>query len=189
MRINIDSKCLVPEVTRIEKLGNAYELLVAARITLRTADGDPNVSLDNDERSALTFWRPASKVNQELMAQAFEQIATIFRSHETTESIANVPAQTQHRIDSKEFLDELNRLPRPSWMRAYAHADNGHCRWIHSGEDFLIVAFKGTYSPYQDVPRIECSFVPKTLKQAVEFYKHAEAVQRLSGIAYVKMYR
>lgn len=78
MRINVYSQELTSEVVAIEQVGNGQKY-VGARIYLHSPHQLHNEPED-DDRSAVTFWRPTSAYRREEMAKAFELMAAIFRS-------------------------------------------------------------------------------------------------------------
>lgn len=84
MRINVYSQELTDEVLHIEKESNTGIVYHAAQLVLHSSDKLHHPPKD-DDRSAVTFWLPKSQQRREEMAQAFEQIAAIFRNapHET----------------------------------------------------------------------------------------------------------
>jgi len=79
MRINVYSQELTNEVIEIEKESNTGIKYAAAQLILHSTDKLHHPPMD-DDRSAITFWLPKSEHRREEMAQAFEQIADIFRN-------------------------------------------------------------------------------------------------------------
>ena len=79
MRINVYSQELTNEVLPIEKVSNTGLVYSAAQLILHSSEKLHHPPQD-DDRSAITFWLPKSKEKRELMAQAFDQIAHIFRT-------------------------------------------------------------------------------------------------------------
>ncbi len=79
MRINVYSQELTSEVLHIEKESNTGVVYHAAQLILHSTERLHHPPKD-DDRSAVTFWLPKSKQRREEMAQAFEQIAAIFRN-------------------------------------------------------------------------------------------------------------
>jgi hypothetical protein len=79
MRINVYSQELTDEVLLIEKKSNTEVVYHAAQLVLHSSPRLHHPPLD-DDRSAITFWLPKSLERRELMAEAFERIATIFRT-------------------------------------------------------------------------------------------------------------
>jgi hypothetical protein len=78
MRINVYSQELTDEVIQVEKVSNTGLVYHAAQLILHSSERlhhPPN----DDDRSAVTFWLPKSKSNRDKFAQAFEEIARIFR--------------------------------------------------------------------------------------------------------------
>lgn len=79
MRINVYSQELTDEVVHVEKESNTGVVYHAAQLILHSSDKLHHPPMD-DDRSAVTFWLPKSQARRECMAQAFEEIAEIFRS-------------------------------------------------------------------------------------------------------------
>jgi hypothetical protein len=79
MRVNIYSQELTDEVILIEKPSNTGITYHAAQLILHSSERLHHPPMD-DDRSAVTFWLPKSPERREEMAQAFEQIAKIFRT-------------------------------------------------------------------------------------------------------------
>jgi len=79
MRINVYSQELTDEIILIEKQSNTGIVYHAAQLVLHSSDKLHHPPED-DDRSAVTFWLPKSRQRREEMAQAFEEIATLFRS-------------------------------------------------------------------------------------------------------------
>lgn len=88
MRINVYSQELTPEVQSISQRSNTGALYHAARLVLRSAPQLHHTS-DDDDRSAITIWLPASEARREEMAQAFEKIAKFFREAPPSETRAS----------------------------------------------------------------------------------------------------
>lgn len=84
MRINVYSQEQTAEVIHIEKMSNTGVVYHAAQLVLHSSPMLHHPPED-DDRSAIAFWLPKSHVRREIMAQAFERIAQIFR---------NAPAET-----------------------------------------------------------------------------------------------
>jgi hypothetical protein len=78
MRINVYSQELTSEVIKIEKESNTGIVYIAAQLVLHSSPMLHHPPLD-DDRSAVTFWRPKSPERCEEMAKAFEAMAKIFR--------------------------------------------------------------------------------------------------------------
>ena len=78
MRINVYSQELTSEVIHVEKKSNTEVIYHAAQLVLHSSEKLHHPPMD-DDRSAVTFWLPKSKQRREEMAQAFEEIARIFR--------------------------------------------------------------------------------------------------------------
>jgi len=79
MRVNVYSQELTSEVRRVAKESNTGTVYYAASLMLHSSPllhHPPN----DDDRSAVLFWLPKSKRRRDEMAQAFEQIAQIFRT-------------------------------------------------------------------------------------------------------------
>jgi len=79
MRINVYSQELTNEVLTVEKSSNTGVTYHAAQLILHSSERLHHPPMD-DDRSAVTFWLPKSKIRREEMAQAFEKIAKIFRT-------------------------------------------------------------------------------------------------------------
>lgn len=79
MRINVYSQELTDEVEFVSQDSNTGVVYHAARLLLHSSDKLHHPPMD-DDRSAVTFWLPASGSRREAMAQAFEEIAHIFRN-------------------------------------------------------------------------------------------------------------
>ena len=78
MRINIYSQELTSEVIPVEKGSNTGVVYHAAQLILHSSPMLHHPPED-DDRSAVTFWLPKSASRREEMAQAFEDIARVFR--------------------------------------------------------------------------------------------------------------
>lgn len=78
MRINVYSQELTSEVLTLAKESNTGIVYHAAQLVLHSSPMLHHPPQD-DDRSAVTFWLPKSKIRREEMAQAFERIAAIFR--------------------------------------------------------------------------------------------------------------
>lgn len=78
MRINVYSQELTSEVIEVVKESNTGVVYHAAQLVLHSSPMLHHPPED-DDRSAVTFWLPKSKARREEMAQAFEEIAAIFR--------------------------------------------------------------------------------------------------------------
>lgn len=74
MRINVYSQELTDEVNVIEKKSNTGLVYSAVQIMLHSSNMLHHPPED-DDRSAVTFWLPKSKVRREALAKAFEQMA------------------------------------------------------------------------------------------------------------------
>ena len=79
MRINVYSQELTNEVICVVKESNTGVVYSAAQLILHSSPMLHHPPMD-DDRSAITFWIPKSKDRREEMAQAFEEIAYIFRN-------------------------------------------------------------------------------------------------------------
>lgn len=79
MRINVYSQELTDEVLHIAKDSNTGVVYHGAQLVLHSSERLHHPPMD-DDRSAVTFWLPASGARREAMAKAFEQIAAIFRN-------------------------------------------------------------------------------------------------------------
>ena len=78
MRINIYSQELTPEVHVTAKKSNTGIVYRAVRLMLHSPPQLHHTDED-DDRSGITFWLPASQVRCDQMAEAFEEIARRFR--------------------------------------------------------------------------------------------------------------
>ena len=78
MRINVYSQEQTNEVIRVVKTSGTGKSYSAAQLILHSSDKLHHTEVD-DDRSAITFWMPSSHSRREEMAQAFDQIAKIFR--------------------------------------------------------------------------------------------------------------
>lgn len=79
MRINVYSQELTEEVKTIEKTSNTGLIYSAVQLMLHSSTMLHHPPQD-DDRSAVTFWLPKSKHRREMMAQAFEDMATAVRA-------------------------------------------------------------------------------------------------------------
>lgn len=79
MRINVYSQELTSEVILVEKESNTGVVYHAAQLILHSSPLLHHPPQD-DDRSAITFWLPKSHHRREEIAQAFEQMARIFRN-------------------------------------------------------------------------------------------------------------
>jgi hypothetical protein len=79
MRINVYSQELTPEVVAFHKTSNTGLVYSAVQLMLHSSERLHHPPAD-DDRSAVTFWMPKSPSRREEMAQAFERIASEFRS-------------------------------------------------------------------------------------------------------------
>lgn len=79
MRINVYSQELTSEVRVVSKESNTGITYFAAQLLLHSSDR-LHCTQQDDDRSAVTFWLPKSPALREEMAQAFERIASIFRT-------------------------------------------------------------------------------------------------------------
>lgn len=79
MRVNIYSQEMTSEVIMVAKESNTEVVYHAAQLVLHSSPMLHHPPED-DDRSAVTFWLPKSQPRREEMAQAFEQIARIFRT-------------------------------------------------------------------------------------------------------------
>lgn len=79
MRINVYSQELTSEVIDVAKVSNTGLVYHAAQLILHSSERLHHPPED-DDRSAITFWLPKSEHRREEMAQAFEAIASIFRT-------------------------------------------------------------------------------------------------------------
>lgn len=79
MRVNIYSQEQTSEVIHIRKVSNTGVIYDAAQIVLHSTEKLHHPPED-DDRSAVTFWLPKSKQRRNEMAQAFEEVARIFRA-------------------------------------------------------------------------------------------------------------
>ncbi len=85
MRINVYSQELTSEVITVEKESNTGLVYRAAQLVLHSSPRLHHPPED-DDRSAVTFWIPASRIRCEEMAQAFERIAAIFRERDNAKA-------------------------------------------------------------------------------------------------------
>mgnify|MGYP003606878604 CR=1 FL=1 len=79
MRINVYSQELTDEVIQVEKVSNTGVTYHAAQLIMHSSERLHHPPQD-DDRTAITFWLPKSAHRREAMANAFEQIAEIFRT-------------------------------------------------------------------------------------------------------------
>lgn len=79
MRINVYSQELTHEVIRVNKESNTGVVYYGVQLILHSSDKLHHPPAD-DDRSAITFWLPKSWKRREDMAQAFEEIAYLFRN-------------------------------------------------------------------------------------------------------------
>ena len=85
MRINVYSQELTNETKLISKESDGIDdagnpiVYHAAQLMLHSSPMLHHPPKD-DDRSAVTFWLPKSKERRELMAEAFERIAEMFRT-------------------------------------------------------------------------------------------------------------
>ena len=79
MRINVYSQELTDEVIQVEKVSNTGVTYQAAQLIMHSSERLHHPPQD-DDRTAITFWLPKSAHRREAMANAFEQIAEIFRT-------------------------------------------------------------------------------------------------------------
>lgn len=79
MRINVYSQELTSEVQHVAKESNTGAIYHAAMLLLHSSPMLHHPPAD-DDRSGVTFWLPKSAHRREEMAQAFEEIARIFRN-------------------------------------------------------------------------------------------------------------
>lgn len=80
MRINVYSQELTDEVIFHVKESNTKVIYYAAQLILHSSSRLHQPPLQDDDRSAVTFWLPKSQGRREQMAKAFEKIADIFRT-------------------------------------------------------------------------------------------------------------
>lgn len=78
MRVNVYSQELTSEVQQVEKISNAGAKYYAAMLMLHSTSMLHHPPKD-DDRSGVAFWLPSSMERRFAMAQAFEEIARIFR--------------------------------------------------------------------------------------------------------------
>jgi hypothetical protein len=79
MRINVYSQELTNEVVEISKVSNTGRVYRAAQIILHSSERLHHPPAD-DDRSAVTFWLPASKERRKSIAEAFRKMADIFET-------------------------------------------------------------------------------------------------------------
>lgn len=78
MRVHIYSQELTDEVQLICKRADTGLDYHGVQFILHSSDRLHH-DVDDDDRSAVTFWLPRSESRRELMAQAFERAAAMFR--------------------------------------------------------------------------------------------------------------
>lgn len=78
MRINVYSQELTDEVQTIEKVSNTGLIYSAVQLMLHSSERLHHPPQD-DDRSAVTFWLPKSKVRRLELAYAFERMAALIR--------------------------------------------------------------------------------------------------------------
>ena len=76
MRVNIYSQELTDEVNLIGKESNTGFIYHAVQFILHSSDKLHHPPKD-DDRSAVTFWLPKSQHKREMLADAFQQAATL----------------------------------------------------------------------------------------------------------------
>lgn len=78
MRVNVYSQELTSEVIAVSKKSNTGIVYQAAQLVLHSSERLHHPPMD-DDRSAITYWIPKSLQRREEMAQAFEEMARLFR--------------------------------------------------------------------------------------------------------------
>lgn len=120
MRVNVYSQELTSEVIEVEKVSNTGRAYKAAQLILRSSEALHHPP-DDDDRSAVTFWLPGSVQRCEEMAQAFEEIAAIFRGCLTPRQTAqfwrndaiNAAADIANRHGEYSIRDSILALKSP----------------------------------------------------------------------------
>lgn len=79
MRINVYAQELTNEIHIAEKTSNTGIIYYGAALILHSSPLLHHPPKD-DDRSAVTFWLPKSPARREIMAKAFEEIASVFRN-------------------------------------------------------------------------------------------------------------
>lgn len=79
MRINVYSQEQTSEVLLVAKPSNTGVTYHAAQLVLHSSPRLHHPPQD-DDRSAVTFWIPKSPERRQEMAQAFEEVARLFRT-------------------------------------------------------------------------------------------------------------
>lgn len=79
MRINVYSQELTTEINVIEKESNTGLVYSAVQIMLHSSEKLHHPPAD-DDRSAVTFWLPKSKVRRLDLADTFERMADAVRN-------------------------------------------------------------------------------------------------------------
>ncbi|USN14712.1 hypothetical protein PAPPERLAPAPP_03430 [Brevundimonas phage vB_BpoS-Papperlapapp] len=78
MRVNVYSQELTDEVNLTTKDGEDGETYSAVMFMLHSSGQLHHPPMD-DDRSAVTFWLPASQARRETLAKAFEEAARLVR--------------------------------------------------------------------------------------------------------------
>lgn len=78
MRINVYSQEITEEVIEITKKSNTGIVYHAVSIILHSSDMLHHPPMD-DDRSAVTFWLPASRDKRLILARALEKMADLVR--------------------------------------------------------------------------------------------------------------
>lgn len=79
MRINVYSQELTEEVKLIEKPADTGVTYSAVQFMLHSSER-LHCTLEDDDRSAVTFWLPKSAARRESLAQVFEAAAAAVRN-------------------------------------------------------------------------------------------------------------
>lgn len=79
MRINVYSQELTNEVNVLEKVSNTGLVYSAVQLMLHSSPMLHHPPHD-DDRSAVTFWLPKSRLRREELAKAFEEMASRVRA-------------------------------------------------------------------------------------------------------------
>ena len=82
MRINVYSQELTNEIVEINKVSNTGLTYSAVQMILRSSEHWHYPPLD-DDRSAVTFWLPKSKVRRKELSDVFERLAALVRNAPT----------------------------------------------------------------------------------------------------------
>lgn len=78
MRVNVFSQELTDEVQAVEKKADTGVTYSAVRFMLHSSER-LHCTMEDDDRSAVTFWLPKSAARREKLAQTFEKMARAVR--------------------------------------------------------------------------------------------------------------